>query len=117
MRIPLIPDNNRVWASIGASWQVFRGFSFDLAYSHVWVQDPSINITAVSGNPSFDGINYIGTVNAHADVFSLAMVLSLGRAGAGTGGQTDHREINPRGREGAQGPAGDAGLCIFRTRR
>jgi long-chain fatty acid transport protein len=78
VRIPLVPDNNRVWASIGASWQVFRGFSFDLAYSHIWVQDPSINITAVSGNPSFDGVNYIGTVNAHVDVFSLAMVYRWG---------------------------------------
>ena len=78
VRTPLIPDNNRVWASIGASWQVFRGFSFDLAYSHVWVQGPSINITAVSGNPFFDGINYIGNVNAHADVFSLAMVYRWG---------------------------------------
>ena len=78
VRVPLIPDNNRVWASIGASWQVFRGFSFDLAYSHIWVQDPSVNITAVSGNPSFDGINYIGAVNAHADVFSVAMVYRWG---------------------------------------
>ncbi|MGC1956085.1 MAG: outer membrane protein transport protein [Pseudolabrys sp.] len=78
VRIPLIPDNNRVWASIGASWQVFRGFSFDLAYSHIWVQDPSINITSVSGNPSFDGANYIGTVNAHVDVLSLAMVFRWG---------------------------------------
>jgi long-chain fatty acid transport protein len=78
VRIPLVPDNNRIWASIGASWQVFRGFSFDLAYSHIWVQDPSINITAVSGNPSFDGINYVGTVNAHVDVFSLAMVFRWG---------------------------------------
>ncbi len=78
VRIPLVPDNNRIWGSIGASWQVFRGFSFDLAYSHIWVKDPSINITAVSGNPSFDGINYVGTVNAHVDVFSLAMVFRWG---------------------------------------
>ena len=78
VRIPLVPDNNRVWASIGASWQVFKGFSFDLAYSHIWVQDPSINITAVSGNPSFNGVNYIGTVNAHVDVLSLAMVFRWG---------------------------------------
>ena len=78
VRIPLVPDNNRIWASIGASWQVFKGFSFDLAYSHIWVQDPSINITAVSGNPSFDGISYVGSVNAHVDVFSLAMVYRWG---------------------------------------
>jgi long-subunit fatty acid transport protein len=68
-----------VWGSIGASWQVFRGFSFDLAYSHIWVQDPSINITAVSGNPNFNGaINYVGSVNAHVDVLSLAMVYRWG---------------------------------------
>jgi long-chain fatty acid transport protein len=78
VRIPLVPDNDRVWASIGASWQVWKGFSFDLAYSHIWVRDPSINITAVSGNPSFDGVNYIGTVNAHVDVLSLAMVYRWG---------------------------------------
>src|SRR5262249_5936407 len=81
VRIPLVPDNNRIWASIGASWQVFRGFSFDLAYSHIWVQDPSINITAVSGNPSFNPavpISYVGTVDAHVDVFSVAMVYRWG---------------------------------------
>jgi long-chain fatty acid transport protein len=79
VRTPLVPDNNRVWGSIGASWQVFRGFSFDLAYSHIWVQDPSINITAVSGNPNFNGaINYVGSVNAHVDVLSLAMVYRWG---------------------------------------
>ncbi len=116
VRIPLIPDNDRVWASIGASWQVWKGFSFDLAYTHIWVQDPSINITAVSGNPWFDGVNYIGSVNAHVDVLSLAMVFHLA-APAGAGGQADHRQINPRGREGEQGPAGDAGPCIFRMRR
>jgi hypothetical protein len=32
----------------------------------------------VSGNPSFDGANYIGTVNAHVDVLSLAMVFRWG---------------------------------------
>src|SRR5262245_51665098 len=46
VRIPIVPDNDRIWASIGASWQVWTGFSFDLAYSHIWVKDPSINISA-----------------------------------------------------------------------
>ena len=44
--MPLIPDNDRFWASLGATWQVFRGLHFDLAYSHIWVKDPSINISA-----------------------------------------------------------------------
>lgn len=78
VRVPLVPDNDRVWASIGASWQVWKGFSFDLAYSHLWVQDPSINISAASGNPSFSGITYIGDSKAHVDILSLAMVYRWG---------------------------------------
>jgi long-chain fatty acid transport protein len=73
VRIPLIPDNNRFWASIGATWQVFKGLHFDVAYSHIWVQNPSINITA--GNPAFLApLSYVGTVNAHVDVLSAALV-------------------------------------------
>ena len=79
VRVPLVPDNDRIWASIGASWQVMKGFTFDLAYSHIWVKDPSINISAASGNPSFNGtFAYIGNVDAHVDVLSLALVYRWG---------------------------------------
>jgi long-chain fatty acid transport protein len=75
VRTPQVPDNDRIWASVGASWKVAKFMHFDLAYSHVWVKDTPINITAASGNPSFIGVNYIGTVNGHADVVSLALVV------------------------------------------
>jgi long-chain fatty acid transport protein len=78
VRIPLVPDNNRVWASIGASWQVWKGFSFDLAYSHIWVKDPSINVSLASGNPQFTGVTYIGDSKAHVDILSLALVFRWG---------------------------------------
>jgi hypothetical protein len=43
------------------------------------VKDPSINISAISGNPSFNGaITYIGNVDAHVDVLSLALVYRWG---------------------------------------
>ena len=74
VRMPIIPDNDRVWASVGATWQVFRGLHFDLAYSHIWVKDPSINISAASGNPWFTGVPYVGSVNAHVDILSGALV-------------------------------------------
>jgi long-chain fatty acid transport protein len=84
VRMPLIPDNNRIWASVGASWQVSKFMHFDLAYSHIWVQDPSINITAGSGNPWFNPgipalgippLPYVGSVNAHVDILSAAVVV------------------------------------------
>jgi long-chain fatty acid transport protein len=77
VREPLIPDNDRFWASIGATWQVFRGLHFDLAYSHIWVKDPTINISAGSGNPWFipgGTAAYVGTANAHVDILSGSLV-------------------------------------------
>jgi len=81
VRMPDVPDNNRFWLSVGATWQVFRGLSFDLAYSHIWVQDPSINITAASGNPWFavgGGVSYVGSVDAHVDILSASLVWRWG---------------------------------------
>jgi len=77
VRTPLVPDNNRVWGSVGATWQVMRGMHFDVAYSHIWVQDPSVNLSAASGNPSFNGVTYIGTANSHFDILSVALVIRM----------------------------------------
>lgn len=87
VRMPDVPDNNRFWLSVGASWQVFRGVSFDLAYSHIWVQNPSINITAASGNPWFalgSGVSYVGNVDAHIDILSASLVWRFGLPAAKT---------------------------------
>jgi long-chain fatty acid transport protein len=83
VRMPAIPDNDRFWLSVGASWQIFPGVMwFDLAYSHIWVKDPSINITASSGNPWFNGFSYVGDVDAHVDIFSASLVWRFGAAQA-----------------------------------
>src|SRR5581483_2733819 len=61
VRTPRLPDNDRVWASIGLSWKIAKFAHFDLAYTHLFIKDPNINISAASGNPSFNGsISYIG---------------------------------------------------------
>jgi long-chain fatty acid transport protein len=75
VRTPLIPDNNRFWASLGASWQVFKGLKADLAYTHVFEPNASINISATSGNPWFatTGVTYIGNAQSHADIFSVGL--------------------------------------------
>lgn len=75
VRTPLVPDNDRFWASLGATWNLSKFMHFDLAYTHLWVKDTPINLSAASGNPSFNGITYIGNVDGHVDVFSLALVV------------------------------------------
>jgi long-chain fatty acid transport protein len=76
VRVPTVPDNDRFWASIGGTWQVIKGVHFDVAYSHAWVRDPTIDI--VAGNPSFiPGLPYTGTGKAHFDILSAALVLRM----------------------------------------
>jgi long-chain fatty acid transport protein len=79
VRVPIVPDNDRFWASVGATWQVIKGAHFDVAYSHVWVKDPTINL--VPGNPSFlagpPALPYVGNGNAHANILSASLVFRL----------------------------------------
>ena len=76
VRKPALPDNDRFWASVGLSWAIAPFMRFDLAYTHLWIKDPDINITAASGNPSFvSPLAYVGTVGAHSDMISGAFVV------------------------------------------
>ena len=69
-----MPDNDRFWLSVGASYQWSPKLSFDLAYSHLFVKSTPINITAASGNPWFGPAStYVGNVNSHVDIISVAM--------------------------------------------
>ena len=82
VRTQLIPDNTRFWASLGASWQIFKGLRADLVYSHVFEPSASVNISAASGNPWFAttktplnpfGVTYIGNAQSHADILSIGL--------------------------------------------
>jgi long-chain fatty acid transport protein len=74
VRIPLLPDNDRTWLSVGATWQIWKGFLVDLAYSHAFVKSTSINVSAASGNPSYDGVTtYIGDVSSHFDIITVGI--------------------------------------------
>ena len=75
VRIPLLPDNDRYWVSVGGTYQWSPKLSFDLAYSHLFVKSTPINISSTS-NPWFagsGGVTYIGDVSSHVDIISLAM--------------------------------------------
>ena len=72
VRTPLIPDNDRLWLSVGGTYQWSPKLSFDLAYSHLFVKSTPINITTASGNPWWNGVDdYIGTVDSHIDIISV----------------------------------------------
>jgi long-chain fatty acid transport protein len=76
VRTPRLPDNDRIWTSVGLSYKVFDSLSFDIGYTHLFVADTPINITATSGNPSFNPsapFAYVGSVDSHADIVSFGL--------------------------------------------
>jgi long-chain fatty acid transport protein len=61
-----LPDADRVWTSMGASYNHSERLAFDIAYSHIFVDDGSIDETTA-------GVRYAGT--AQSDVNTIAVGL------------------------------------------
>jgi long-chain fatty acid transport protein len=76
VRIPLLPDNDRTWYSVGATNKVTDIISIDLAYSFVDVKNATVNV--VPGNPSFNGlVTYTGTAKTSISIFSVGVKFKL----------------------------------------
>jgi long-chain fatty acid transport protein len=73
VRIPILPDNDRIWLSAGFSYKVLPNFITDVGFSYLWVKDSNINISAASGNPWFNlaSGSYVGTASAGVGIFSV----------------------------------------------
>lgn len=84
--LPTMPDNDRQWVSLGASWQLDKQNSIDLAYSYIFIRDRSIdryydNATTpdISGGVTVANLPTGGTtwgrvtgeVRSHAQVFGV----------------------------------------------
>jgi long-chain fatty acid transport protein len=70
-RFPNIPDNNRLWLSVGASYKYTEAMTIDVAYSHIFVQDGSFTRDAVS--PFAVDQTVSGTIEGDCDLFSVGL--------------------------------------------
>lgn len=67
-RLVQIPDNNRVWVSVGASYQWSESTTLDIGYSHIFIQDGGVDLfTSTDIGP------FKGTSQAAVDLVSLGM--------------------------------------------
>ena len=67
-----LPDSDRIWTTIGASYKINNKLSIDASYAHIFAKSGAVNI--VPGNPAFNGaLTYIGTSKAHVDIVSFAL--------------------------------------------
>ncbi len=77
-RTTRIPDNDRMWYSVGATYKPasLRGFTFDAGYSYIDVKNAPICMGAASGcptNPWSGASTYIGSVKSYINIISLAV--------------------------------------------
>lgn len=78
IRTARIPDNDRMWYSVGASYKPasIKGLTFDVAYSFIDVKSASICMGATSGcptNPWSGAATYIGSVKSTVNIVSLGL--------------------------------------------
>jgi len=70
-RTPRVPDGDRIWTALGLGYKVSQVVSFDLGYTHIFVNDPDINKTATGEDAIRGGLQ--GTYDAHIDIVSAQL--------------------------------------------
>lgn len=77
-RTPRIPDADRTWLSVGAGYKVTDAIQLDVAYTHIFVQDSTLELTDTSPT----GVNAgRGSLNAkyenHVDLVGIQARISF----------------------------------------
>lgn len=68
-RTPRIPDEDRYWVSFGASYSFAQRFVFDIGYTHIFVDDASLDLTSpTAGNVSGSYENSVDIIAASVSV-------------------------------------------------
>lgn len=67
-RSPRTPDNNRLWTSVGVGYQFSDSLHFDLGYTHIFMQDSTIDLNTDNDDGALFALNH-----TNADILSSAL--------------------------------------------
>ena len=73
-RLVQIPDADRIWASIGGTYQFSETMAFNFGYSHVFVQDATLERNLTTGTPP----TLFANTSSSVDIFSVGFSMKLG---------------------------------------
>lgn len=80
-RDPRIPDSDRIWLALGGSYKANKNFSFDGAYTHLFMRNQTVNVIQAAGTNAIAGPLEVNTVHANykgsADILALAVRYSF----------------------------------------
>jgi long-chain fatty acid transport protein len=72
VRSTRLPDNDRIWASVGLGYKWSDKLSFDVGYTHIFVDDTRIAI--VPGHQDYiAGLPFLADVDSSVDIVSVAL--------------------------------------------
>ena len=66
-----LPDNDRIWSSIGASFKWTEKLTFDVSYAHIVVRDARVAI--LPGHQDFAGLPFVADARTRGEFVSLAL--------------------------------------------
>ena len=70
-RTPRLPDSDRIWTSLGVSYQLNNRLTLDASYAHVFAKRGKIAI--VPGHPAYAGVPFVGQSKARLDLLSVGL--------------------------------------------
>jgi long-chain fatty acid transport protein len=75
LRTPYVPDEDRIWLTLGANYRFSKNLSLDVGYAHLFVDDPEIKNGEDAIDPSkgeTEGLHLLNAdYDASVDMFSL----------------------------------------------
>ncbi|OGW37213.1 MAG: hypothetical protein A2Y97_11600 [Nitrospirae bacterium RBG_13_39_12] len=74
-RTPRIPDEDRIWTTVGVGYKFSKLVSFDLGYAHLFINDPEINKTPTGEDAVRGGLK--GTFDSHVNIVSVQLNLTF----------------------------------------
>jgi long-chain fatty acid transport protein len=75
-RTPRIPGNDRIWATLGMTHRFSERLGLDLAYAHLFVDDPEINKTGLDTEDITRG-SLVGSYDASVNIFSAQISVAF----------------------------------------
>lgn len=66
-----VPDADRIWASVGATYRWSENIALDFAYSHIFVDDAPIDRTEGK-------VRFVGSADTSVDIVSVSLKMKVG---------------------------------------
>ncbi len=77
-RLAQLPDSDRIWASIGATYRWNKNITLDLAYTHIFFEDAQVNRQVTRAASPINPIQLLADVDNSTDIIAVSFKYKFG---------------------------------------